>query len=113
MNMTSTAIAAALLLCATMAGASVRAGGETTVAKGTLREFVEPAPLASDGEFLRRLFGDTLDRAPTRAELAAFEADADPAKRALEIDRVLATSSFSARWASVRLRSNDRAGPSA
>jgi hypothetical protein len=62
---------------------------------------LEPAPLADDGEFLRRLYGDTLDRAPTAAELVAFEADDNPAKRAEEIDRVLASAEFSARWAGI------------
>ena len=62
---------------------------------------LEPAPLADDGEFLRRLYGDTLDRAPTLAELEAFAADAAADKRARAIDVALADPAFARRWAAV------------
>lgn len=48
------------------------------------------APLASDEEFLRRASLDLIGLPPTADEVRAFLADADPAKRAKAIDRLLA-----------------------
>ena len=50
----------------------------------------QPAPLASDLVFLRRVTFDVVGVPPTAAEIAAFEADASADKRARVIDRLLA-----------------------
>ncbi len=50
-----------------------------------------PAPLASDGEFLRRVSIDLIGMPPTHDELTAFIADTTPNKREAAIDRLLAS----------------------
>ena len=49
-----------------------------------------PAPLAADLAFLRRVTFDVVGVPPSAAEIAAFEADQSPDKRAKVIDRLLA-----------------------
>jgi hypothetical protein len=53
-----------------------------------------PAPLSSDGEFLRRVSIDFIGMPPTFEELEAFLADTTPNKRELAIDRLLASPHF-------------------
>ena len=60
---------------------------------------IEPAPLSSDGEFLRRTTANLVGRLPTEAELAAFLADATADKRARLVDSLLATTEFADFWA--------------
>lgn len=55
---------------------------------------IEPAPLADDDEFLRRVTLDLTGRVPTAEQAAAFLDDADPNKRAALIDRLLASPQF-------------------
>ena len=52
---------------------------------------VEPAPLASDSEFLRRVYLDLVGVIPRASEVREFLADARPDKRALVVDRLLAS----------------------
>src|SRR5690349_3066868 len=47
---------------------------------------VEPAPLSSDSEFLRRVYLDLTGRLPEPAAAKAFLADSDPGKRDKLID---------------------------
>lgn len=61
-------------------------------------EGVPAAPLASDEEFLRRVTLDLTGRIPSAADLRAFAADPDPAKRDKAIDRLLATEEFIDKW---------------
>jgi len=53
-----------------------------------------PAPLSSDGEFLRRVSIDLIGMPPTFEELQAFLADTAPNKREAAIDRLLASPHF-------------------
>ena len=53
------------------------------------REGIEPAPLAGDAEFLRRVSLDLIGVIPTVAEARQFLADGDPQKRARLVDRLL------------------------
>jgi hypothetical protein len=63
---------------------------------GALRgQFIEPSKLAGDDEFLRRLYADALGRGPTEQEITTFRGAPD---RDAEIDRVLGTAEFAARW---------------
>lgn len=56
---------------------------------------VTPAPLSTDGEFLRRVYLDTIGRPPTPEETRAFRAKPD---RAALIDTLLARSEYAAFW---------------
>ncbi len=74
---------------------------DQAVLANLFNQFIEPAPLAEDGEFLRRLYADALGRIPTEAEYDAFVADTSADKRQQEVDKVLATAEFAAHWASI------------
>src|SRR5262245_18115318 len=63
------------------------------------RDGVTPAPLASDGEFLRRVSLDLTGRIPASDEIRAFLADTDPQKRDKLIDRLIASEAFVDKWA--------------
>jgi len=67
---------------------------------GRLRELrIEPAPLTTDAEFIRRLSLDLLGILPTAAEARAFVADPSPTKRDQWIDRWLERPEFAEFWA--------------
>jgi hypothetical protein len=55
---------------------------------------VEPVPLASDAEFLRRVYLDVAGRIPSVAEARAFLEDKRPDKRSRQVDQLLASSSY-------------------
>ena len=74
---------------------------DRAVLEGLFKQFIEPAPLATDGEFLRRLYADALGRVPTEAELVAFTASTASDKRAAEVTKVLADPGFATHWASI------------
>ncbi len=59
---------------------------------------IEPSPLSSDAEFLRRAFLDTIGVLPTPDEVRAFLADARPDKRARLIDVLLDRPEFTDYW---------------
>ncbi|MFO0868334.1 MAG: DUF1549 domain-containing protein [Pirellulales bacterium] len=52
------------------------------------------APVASDAEFLRRIYLDLTGRIPTAAETRAFLDDPQPEKRVAVVDRLLASPQF-------------------
>ncbi|RUL86306.1 DUF1549 domain-containing protein [Tautonia sociabilis] len=56
----------------------------------------EPAPVADDETFLRRLWLDLVDAPPTPEQIQAFKADDDPGKRARMIDLLLDDDRFAA-----------------
>lgn len=60
---------------------------------------VEPAPLASDAEFLRRVTLDLTGRIPTVERAEAFLASDSPNKRAQLIDELLKSDGYVERWA--------------
>lgn len=53
-----------------------------------------PAPLVDDASILRRITLDLAGRIPTAAELDAYLADSDPAKKVRLVDRLLAGPAF-------------------
>ncbi len=59
---------------------------------------IEPSDHCSDEEFIRRLFLDACGVLPSVAEVTAFVADTDAAKRAKLIDSVLQRSEFTDYW---------------
>lgn len=62
----------------------------------TLR--IPPSPPATDAEFLRRIYLDTIGLPPTPDEVRSFLADADPLKRERLIDELLARPEFVDFW---------------
>ena len=60
---------------------------------------IEPSPLSSDAEFIRRAFLDAAGILPTPDEVRRFLADASPDKRARLIDALLARPEFVDYWA--------------
>lgn len=60
---------------------------------------ITPSPLATDGEFLRRLYLDAIGTLPTPEEILAFAADTSDDKRKKVIDRVLDRPEFIDFWA--------------
>ncbi len=65
------------------------------------RRQLQPAPLGSDSEFIRRLALDLLGRAPTHAEWKAFVADTAADKRPRLVERWLAAPEFPLHWGAV------------
>lgn len=59
---------------------------------------LEPSPLCSDTEFLRRASLDILGTLPTPAEIRSFLADTDPDKRTKCIDRLLDRPEYADYW---------------
>jgi hypothetical protein len=68
---------------------------------------IEPAPLCTDTEFVRRAHLDAAGRLPTPDEVRSFLADPDPKKRVKLIDHLLALPEFADWWA---LKWADRLG---
>jgi hypothetical protein len=58
-----------------------------------------PSELSSDGEFLRRVYLDTIGTLPTPDEVRKFLADTDASKREKKIDELLAHPMHAALWA--------------
>jgi hypothetical protein len=62
------------------------------------RQGMTPAPLTSDGDFLRRLTLDLAGTIPTVNEAVAFGIDPDAAKREVLINRLLKSPEFATTW---------------
>ncbi len=84
-------------LLALAAAGGAHAGDEPTLRKAIDREIqsewerqkIAPAPLADDASFLRRITLDLTGTIPACGETVAFLKDADPAKRAKAVERLL------------------------
>jgi hypothetical protein len=59
---------------------------------------IEPSPLCTDEEFLRRVSLDVIGTLPTAAEARAFLANPDPDKRAKLVDRLMQRPEFADCW---------------
>jgi len=78
------------------------------------RDGIPHAGLASDEEFVRRVFLDAIGLPPTPAEVRAFLADTGADKRARLVDALLARDEFTEQWAwflGDLLRSSGESGP--
>jgi hypothetical protein len=62
---------------------------DRSLAAAWARDKVEPAPAASDAEFLRRLYLDVIGKIPSVSELQQFLANTSPDKRRLVVDELL------------------------
>jgi hypothetical protein len=83
-----------------------------------LRELnLPPSPPASDSEFIRRVYIDTIGVLPTAAETRSFLADASPDKRDKVIESLLARPEFvdywSYKWSDLLLVSSRKLRPAA
>ncbi|HYF01262.1 MAG TPA: DUF1549 domain-containing protein, partial [Planctomycetota bacterium] len=58
----------------------------------------DQAPLASDGEFLRRLMLDLVGYPPTLEQVKAFIADPNPNKRVIKIEELVESEDFADLW---------------
>jgi hypothetical protein len=74
---------------------------DAELARGWASAKVEPSPLASDAEFLRRASLDLLGRVPTHDEVEHFLADEASDKRARLVDELLRSEAFAEHWASL------------
>jgi hypothetical protein len=81
--------------------AAVAARIDELVAKGWADAGIEPAPVADDAEFLRRLHLDVAGRIPAVSEVRAFLADPRPDKRQREVERLLTGPRYVNHWARV------------
>lgn len=59
----------------------------------------QPAPLADDADFLRRVTLDLAGRIPTPREIMLFGLDPSPEKRSRVIDRLLQSDGYARNWA--------------
>lgn len=60
---------------------------------------VQPAPLTTDEQFVRRVTLDLTGELPAPADVTEFAADRDPGKRAKLIDKLLDTEEYAQHWA--------------
>ncbi|HEX6960345.1 MAG TPA: DUF1549 domain-containing protein [Lacipirellula sp.] len=60
---------------------------------------MNPSPVCSDEEFLRRVCLDVTGQLPTRDEYDVFMIDSDPHKRARKVDELLERKEFAELWA--------------
>jgi Protein of unknown function (DUF1549)/Protein of unknown function (DUF1553) len=60
---------------------------------------IEPSPLCTDGEFIRRAYLDAAGLLPTREEVEGFLADSSADKRARLVDALLARDEYVDYWA--------------
>jgi hypothetical protein len=78
---------------------------------------IPPSPKASDAEFLRRAFLDTIGVLPTADEARAFLSDVAPNKRGALIDKLLARPEFvdywSYKWSDLLLVNSEKLQPAA
>ena len=60
---------------------------------------IAPAPIIGDEQFVRRVYLDVSGKPPSPSAVRAFVADADPAKRAKLIDKLLDGDDYGTNWA--------------
>jgi hypothetical protein len=92
--------AAVIVWCArfSVAGEALPQAIDRFVSKAQIRDKAEPAGLADDVEFVRRVYLDMIGRIPTRAEAHRFVGNTDPAKRSRLIDQLLASGEYAKHW---------------
>lgn len=78
---------------------SVDADLDTLIAQGWAAAGVDPAPLADDATYLRRVTLDLTGRIPTASAVTRFEADPRPDKRAVAVEGLLTSDAFAEHWA--------------
>jgi len=97
----SLALLVALPALAAAQEKSLRTVIDREVRAGWTAANVKPAPMSTDGEFLRRVSLDLVGTVPTYDETTKFLADADAKKRDKLIDKLIADPRFAAAQAAV------------
>jgi Protein of unknown function (DUF1549)/Protein of unknown function (DUF1553) len=69
------------------------------IAQELARDKIQPAPLTTDEQFLRRVYLDLTGELPVPADVTDFLADKTPNKRAKVIDRLLDGEEYARHWA--------------
>jgi hypothetical protein len=69
------------------------------LAKDLQRDNIQPAPLTTDEQFIRRVTLDLTGELPMPADVKDFLADRNPNKRAKLIDKLLASDEYARHWA--------------
>src|SRR5947208_3646646 len=69
------------------------------IAKELQADKVQPAPLTTDEQFIRRVTLDLTGELPAPADVTEFAADHDPRKRARLIDNLLESDEYARHWA--------------
>jgi hypothetical protein len=72
---------------------------DALIMKELNRSKITPAPLTTDEQFIRRVSLDLTGKLPQPADISAFAADTDPAKRTKFIDKLLESDAFARHWA--------------
>jgi hypothetical protein len=72
---------------------------DALVLQGLRKGEVEPAPLTTDEQFLRRVSLDLTGQLPLPADVAEFVADPSSNKRARMIDKLLSSDEYARHWA--------------
>ena len=62
------------------------------------RDGIQPAPLADDSEFLRRVYLDVTGRIPSAEQVRSFVNDTNPGKRDAVVDSLIGTEEFIDKW---------------
>jgi len=62
------------------------------------RDGIQPAPISSDEEFLRRIYLDVTGRIPSADQVRSFVNDTDPEKRNAVIDSLIGSPEFVDKW---------------
>lgn len=69
------------------------------IAKELSADKVQPAPLTTDEQFIRRVTLDLTGSLPNPSDISEFSASTDPSKRAKLIDKLLESDAFARHWA--------------
>jgi len=69
------------------------------IAKELQADNLQPAPLTTDEQFIRRVTLDLTGELPVPADVTEFAADRDPQKRAKLIDRLMESEEYPRHWA--------------
>jgi len=94
---------AGLLLSAPIGADDTASRVATEVDRAIVKELkaakIEPAKLANDEDFFRRVSVDLAGAVPTAREVTLFGLNTDPSKRAKVIDQLLTSDEYAASWA--------------
>lgn len=71
------------------------------ISQGWSDNEVQPSPLATDAEWIRRVYLDIIGRIPSAVEVTAFMSDKDKSKRSKMIDQLLDDSAYVRNWTTI------------
>jgi hypothetical protein len=71
------------------------------ISQGWSDNEVQPSPLATDAEWIRRVYLDIVGRIPSAVEVTAFMSDKDKSRRSKMIDQLLDDSAYVRNWTTI------------